>query len=264
MIRQPHAKCLNKQRQTGVKRGVAIEKLVAFGADEIDQRIGGGLTKCALHEVFAATGEDSSAAAAFASMIAMRACPAGQPMIWIRERRCNRHIGQLYAAGLAEFGIDPNDLVLVDAPDTLAVLRAGADIVKYGQVGAVVIEPRGKAPLLDLTASRRLSMAAATSGVLTLVLRVDAEPMPSAAQTRWQVAAAPSSPLAANAPGHPAFDIALLRHRGGVAGFEARLEWNRDTRSFAPLSGGVPAIPAFGADQAQPFDQRSFGHRKAA
>ena len=249
MIRQLHAKCLGKLHQTGVKRSAVVEKLVTFGIDAIDQRIGGGLKKCALHEVFAATAEDSSAAAAFASMIAMRASPPSRSIIWVRENRCGRHTGYLHAAGLRELGLDPNDLVLVDAPDTLAVLRAGADIVKCGQVGAVVIEPWGKAPLLDLTASRRLSMAAAASGVLTLVLRVGAEPVPSAAQTRWKVAAAPSSPLAANAPGHPAFNIALLRHRGGIVGFETCLEWNCDTRSFAPLSGGVPAVPALGADQ---------------
>jgi protein ImuA len=232
------------------QRHAVTETPVTFGVDGIDRRIGGGLAQRALHEVFAASVEDASAAAAFAVMTAMRGCPAGHPMLWVREARCGRRGGHLHAAGLAELGFDPGDLVLVEATDTLAVLRAGADIVKCGQVGAVVIEPWGKAPLLDLTASRRLSMAAAVSGVLTLVLRVDAEPMPSAAQTRWQVAAAPSSPLAAGAPGHPAFNIALLRHRGGIAGFEARVEWNRDTRSFAPLSGGLPAVPAIGADQA--------------
>ena len=225
------------------------DRVMTFGIDSIDRRLGGGLAHRALHEVFAASVEDASAAAAFAVMTAMRACPAGRPVLWVREERCGRRGGHLHVAGLAELGFDPGDLVLVEAQDTLAVLRAGADIVKCGQVGAVVIEPWGKAPLLDLTASRRLSMAAAVSGVLTLALRVDAQPMPSAAQTRWQVAAAPSSPLAANAPGHPAFDIVLLRHRGGIAGFEARVEWNRDIRSFAPLSGGVPAVPAVGADQ---------------
>jgi protein ImuA len=82
------------------------------------------------------------------------------------------------------------------------------------------------------------------------VLRVDADPVPSAAQTRWQVAAAPSLRLTADAPSHPAFDIALLRHRGGISGFETRLEWNRDTKSFAPISGGVPAAAFVGANQA--------------
>jgi protein ImuA len=246
MIRPP---CLQALRQQAVKHGALAGKPVTFGIDAIDNRIEGGLAQRALHEVFAASADDSSAAAAFAVMIAMRACPIHRPILWVRENRCGRQTGRLHAAGLAELGIDPSDLVLIDAPDTLAVLRAGADIVKCGQVGAVVIEPWGKAPSLDLTASRRLSMAAAASGVLTLVLRVDAEPMPSAAQTRWQVAAAPSFPLATNAPGHPAFNIALLRHRGGISGFETRLEWNSDTRSFAPLSSSVPAVPAFGEDQ---------------
>ena len=259
MIRSRPQNEISSSYQPAIGRSANAENAVTFGTDMIDLRIEGGLKAHALHEVFAASIEDGSAAAAFAIMLGMRACPVGRPILWVRENRCGRHTGHLHAAGLLDLGFDPDDLVLVDAPDALAVLRAGADIVKCGQVGAVVIEPWGKAPLLDLTASRRLSMAAAASGVLTLVLRVDAEPMPSAAQTRWQVAAAPSSPLAAGAPGHPAFDIALLRHRGGIAGFETRLEWNRDTRSFAPLSGGVPAVPAIGADQTQPYD-----HRKAA
>lgn len=229
---------------------------VTFGVEALDHRIGGGLVHHALHEVFAASSEDASAATGFAMMTAIRACPAGGPVLWVREQRCSRNSGQLHAPGLLELGLDPASLILVEAPDTLAALRAGAEIVKCGQVGAVVIEPWGKAPLLDLTASRRLSMAAAASGVLTLVVRVEAAPMPSAAQTRWQVASAPSSPLPAEAPGYPAFDITLLRHRGGIAGFETRVEWNRDTRSFAPLLGGIPAIPAVGADQAQLWPQR--------
>ena len=246
MIRPEYLQAL---RQQTVKQGALAGNRVTFGTDVIDSRVEGGLAQRALHEIFARSAEDGSAAAAFAVMISLRACPVGRPILWVRENRCGRQTGHLHAAGLAELGIDPSDLVLIDAPDTLAVLCAGADIVKCGQVGALVIEPWGKAPLLDLTASRRLSMAAAASGVLTLVLRMDADPMPSAAQTRWRVSAAPSFPLAANAPGYPAFNIALLRHRSGISGFETCLEWNSDTRSFAPLSGGVPAVPALGADR---------------
>lgn len=220
---------------------------VTFGMDEIDARLGGGLSARALHEFYAASLDDAAAAAGFCTMLAMRG-GGDRPTVWIREDCGIRQAGHLYAAGLVELGFDPATMVLIDVPDTRALLRAAADTVKCGQVGAVVVEPWGKAPLLDLTASRRLSMAAAATGVFTLMLRVDALPVPSAAQTRWQVAAAPSTALAANAPGYPAFDIMLLCHRGGVAGFEARLEWNRDRASFAPLSGGVPAAVAVGAD----------------
>ncbi len=247
MIRSLHRHSI--AQQAGFQ-AVVVGNPVTFGTGFIDNRLRGGFSQRALHEVYAASADDGSAAAAFAMMLVMRACPGGRPVIWVREGRCSGQGGRLHAAGLAELGFNAEDLILIEAHDTLAVLSAGADIVKCGQVGAVVIEPWGKAPLFDLTASRRLSMAAAASGVLTLALRVNAEPIASAAQTRWRIAAAASSPMAAGAPGHPAFDIALLRHRGGIAGFEARLEWNRDTRSFAPLSGGVPAVPALGANPA--------------
>jgi protein ImuA len=253
MIRSLRLDQLRALSAPTTRQSSGVETAVAFGVDSIDRRIAGGLTRRALHEVFAASPEDASAATGFALMMAMRASPAGRSLIWVREGQCGRMNGHLYATGLADLGFNPDDLVLVDAPDTLAALRAGADIVKCGQVGAVVIEPWGKALAFDLTASRRLSMAAAVSGVFTLVVRNGAAPMPSAAHSRWQVAGAPSTALAANAPGYPAFDISLLRHRGGVAGLEARVEWNRDTRSFAPLSGGVSATAALATD---PADQR--------
>lgn len=224
---------------------------VAFGIDAVDARLGGGIARAALHELFAAHAADAGAAAGFALMLALRGCADGKPVIWLREDRGCRMAGRLHAPGLAELGADPDALYLVGAPDTLALLRAGVDIARCGAVGAVVIEPWGKAPALDLTASRRLAMAAAASGVMTLVLRVDAQPGPSAAQTRWRVASAASTPLGGDAPGLPAFDISLLRHRGGIAGFDARMEWNRDERCFrTPLSGGVPAVPALGTGAA--------------
>jgi protein ImuA len=247
MIRALALKPVNPKPSTLVVR--SLLPCVTFGVDALDARLGGGLARGALHEFYAAAVEDSSAAAAFAVALALRDTLSGRPVVWVRESQCASRAGHLYAAGLVELGFDPDDLVLIDAPDTRAVLRAAADIVKCGEVGAVVVEPWGKAPLLDLTASRRLSMAAAVSGVLTLMLRVDAQPVPSAAQTRWQVAAAPSSLLAANAPGNPAFDIALLRHRGGISGFETRLEWNRDTKCFAPVSGGLSADAVVGAGE---------------
>lgn len=241
------------RRLTAAVRSDEAVSRVTFGVATIDDRLGGGLVREGLHEVFADSAEQGSAAAGFVLMLTLRACPTGRPVIWIREKRCARHYGHLHAPGFAELGFDPDDLILVEADDTLAVLRAAADAVKCGPVGAVVIEPWGKATAYDLTASRRLSMAAKVSGVMTFAVRAGADPLPSAAHTRWQVAAAPSSPLPADAPGHPAFDIALLRHRGGVAGFETRLEWNRETRCFAPLPGRLPAVPAVGTDQASLF-----------
>lgn len=232
---------------------------VGFGIPDIDERLGGGLAQAGLHEAYASSESDGTATSAFAAMLAIRAMNTGKSLLWLREDRGVRNAGRLHAPGLAELGCDPAHVILVTASDTLGLLRAAADAVKCTQVGAVVIEPWGKAPVLDLTASRRLAMSASASGVFTMMVRTGAEPTPSAAQTRWQVAAVPSLALPANAPGFPAFEINLLRHRGGVAGFSVRLEWNRDTTSFgryyAPLPRSSFAASALGTDQA---------HRQAA
>jgi protein ImuA len=224
-----------------------------LGAALIDAKLRGGIERAALHEVFARDPDDGSAAAAFSAMLAARACAASRPVLWVRGKASTR----LHAPGLAELGIDPGSVLLVAAPDTQSALRAGNDIVACPGIGAVVIEVDGRAPMLDLTATRRLSLAAARSGVLALVLRTGAEPAPSAARTRWSVASAPSLQLAGDAPGQPAFDIALVRNRYGLAGFEARVEWNRDKRSFrdAPLSGAAPAVPGFGTGAALGSDR---------
>ncbi|MFM9852951.1 MAG: ImuA family protein [Sphingomonadaceae bacterium] len=225
----------------------------ALGAPSLDARLGGGLVLAALHEVFSGDEGDESAAAAFALMLAMRGCVVGKPIMWVREDRTERRCGRLYGPGLVELGLDPDHFFLVNAPDELSVLRAGADIVKCGAVGAVVIEPFGKARTLDLTATRRLSLAAAQSGVMALLLRVGAEPSASAAQTRWQVRAGPSRALEGNAPGITALRLSLLRHRAGLPAFDMDVEWDRDQQTFTEpsLSRAVPAAPAFGADQAR-------------
>lgn len=218
-------------------RVAAVAAIVATGAAACDARLGGGLARAALHEVYGGP-DDGGAAAAFALLVALRA-GGGKPLLWVGEDRGERRDGRLYPPGLGEIGVDPDRIVLTIAPDTIALLRAAADIVRCPAVGALVLAPQSAARL-DLTASRRLAFAAAASGVTTLIVRTG-EPVPSAAQTRWRVTSAPSRRLAANAPGSPVFDVSLLRHRGGIAGFDARMEWDRDRRAFAdpPRSSGA-------------------------
>jgi protein ImuA len=224
---------------------------VAFGAEALDARLRGGLLRGALHEVYASHALDVASAAAFALLLAWRASE-GKPILWVREEASARLKGKPYGLGLVELGMPPDTLLLVNAPNCIAALRAGADIARYGAVGVVIIEPIGKAPALDLTASRRLSLAAGQTGVMTLLLRTGVEPVPSAAHTRWQVASAPSTTLPGYAPGLPSFEVKLLRHRSGIASVETRLEWNRDRQLFSqpPLSSGVSAAIIGGADQA--------------
>ncbi|MEP7349713.1 MAG: hypothetical protein ABI668_07135 [Sphingorhabdus sp.] len=214
----------------------------------MDSRLHGGLMRNALHEVFAAQGEDVAPASAFALLLALRLHLPGQRIFWVAEEKQDRTTGRIYPPGLAGLGADPAHMVIVRTVSMLDALRAAADIIRSKAASAVILEAHGSAKMIDLTSSRRLALAAADAGALALLVRGDATPMPSAASSRWQVRSAPSEPLAANAPGFPAFDISLLRHRGGIHPFEARIMWDHEQRIFhdAPLSGGLSAIVSGG------------------
>jgi protein ImuA len=217
--------------------------LVPLGEAQLDQALGGGLRADGVHEFHAAEPLDAAGAVGFALLVArLRRDLDGRPLIWARQ---DDALGLPYGPGLVELGIDPDAVTLLALPDGKALLRAALDCVRDGAAAAVLLELHGRQPLLDLTATRRLALAGAESETMVLLARSAAPPTPSAAHTRWQVAAAPSQPLAANAPGFPAFALTLLRRRGGREGLSITLEWNRDTVSFReqpPLPGAVPAL----------------------
>lgn len=230
---------------------------LALGPEAADQMLGGGLRIDGLHEIHAAGNGDTPAALGFALLIAhLRGGADGRPIVWARERRGAASRIRPYGPGLADLGIDPAVIALLHLPDGRAVLRAGLDAVRDGSASAVLIDVQGRQPLLDLTATRRLTLAAAETDTTALIVRDHAAPNPSAAHTRWHVAAAPSAALEADAPGAPAFALTLTRQRGGREGARFLLEWNRDTGCFIdrpdrprpatmPLSGAV-AAPATG------------------
>ena len=225
----------------------ALRRLAAeAGTTQADPRpadawLAEGLQRAQLHEVYAAEPEDGPAALGFAVAVAVAA--GALPVLWVRTEADERQAGRLHASGLTELGLPPGALLLALVADEAALLRTAADAARCAGLGALILESRGRAPGFDLTATRRLMLSAEASGVTVLSVRIGAEPAPSAAATRWGVAAAPSTPLEADAPGGPAFDIELLRRRGGPAGARWRVEWNRDATSFtqAPLAGaGLP------------------------
>ena len=224
----------------------------ATGHDGIDRWLGGGLSRGRLHEIVVGEDEDAGAAAGFGAMLALRA-GEGRPLLWLRAEAAERRGGALYAGGLVELGIDVRAVVLGMVADDAALLKAANDTARCAGVGALVVEAWGDPRALDLTATRRLMLAAEASGVTVLLLRIAAAETPSVADTRWRVASAPSLPIAdgsrQGAPGNPAFEIELLRRRAGPAGVTWRVEWNRERRTFqeldrAPLSGAVLPVAA--------------------
>lgn len=203
---------------------------VSTGHDRVDAALGGVLARGQLHELFAAGAADTASVMAFAAMLGQR---LGGAVVWLREEQAERRT-RLHMPGFSELGFNPALLHLGLLPDADAVLRAGADVLRCCDVGVAVIELWRNPRNLSLTTTRRFQLAVEASGVTALLLRIDAQPSPSAAATRWSVRSIASRPLAANAPGHPAFELELLRQRGGGRG-HWRLEWDRDTRSFHDL-----------------------------
>lgn len=233
----------------GRQRATAKLPPLAFGHAPLDAWLDGGLKRAQLHEIFAESADDSGSAAAFATMLSLIAQDGDQPVLWLRTTDAARRGGHIHAAGLAELGGNPASLLLAVVPDALALLRASVDALRCGGLAAVIGECWGNPRQFDLVASRRLTLAAERTGVPALMLRLNAKPSPSTADTRWSVRSAPSRALEAKAPGYPTLDLTLLRRRGGPADRSWRVEWQREQRRFRkpPLSGAVLPVPVGGA-----------------
>jgi protein ImuA len=230
----------------------AAQQLLSLGSPSVDERLRGGIARNGLHELAGEAQGDNVAASAFALMLALRLPETGQRIFWIIDET-RQPSDRLYPHGIAELGGDPAMLLLIRAANVRDALRATADCIKSKAAGAVILEAQGSSRSIDLTATRRLALGAAEAGVLALLVREGAGAVASAAMTRWQIGSAPSQPLPADAPGLPAFDLHLLRHRSGIAPFKARVIWDHASRSFhdAPLSGRLSAAVTGGAvDQA--------------
>ncbi|HKT86346.1 MAG TPA: hypothetical protein VJQ77_09700 [Novosphingobium sp.] len=222
------------------KFGESAARRLAHCVDRAVPALQGGK----LHEIHADR-YDQAAALAFALCRSGKG-KAGAALL---ARRRTRSQAVINGDGLALLGFDPACLTIVDADGELDLLRAGLEAARCPGVDLVLLETKGRFAGYDLTASRRLALAAERSRSCVIVLRHDAQPRPSAAWTRWDIASAPSLALEADAPGHPAIEARLLRWQGGPAGRHWRLEWDIDHGTFrnaaspAPLPGALVSLP---------------------
>ena len=132
-----------------------------FGVASIDKVLpGGGLALGALHEVAGGRNGaiDGAAAALFAAGIAAR---TRGKVLWCVTRQ------DLFAPALAQAGLLPGRVVYVEAGDEASVLACFEEGLRHGGLGAVVAE----LARLPMTASRRLQLAAETSGAIGIAIR---------------------------------------------------------------------------------------------
>ena len=196
----------------------AAERSLPLGIEAIDQALPtGGIRLGALHEA-ASTGPDTEHAAAATLFIAGILARLDGPVLWVLRQ------ADLFAPGLAAAGLQPNRVVFAEAgKDVLPVMEEG---LRHAGLVAVVAEHTGR---LSLVASRRLQLAAEQAGILAILIRRSpafddpALNEPTAAATRWRIAALPSPPVLAHAPDTPGLGRALwrvdlTRCRGGEPG----------------------------------------------
>src|SRR5271155_5415294 len=162
--------------------------------------------------------------------------------------------GALYGPGLVAHGLPLSRLVFVRAPDATLAFWAIEEALKCG-APAVVVGEIWSLKGYSLAASRRLLLAARKGRTPALLILASAygraERLSSAAETRFEIAAAPSArtPAAAgpDLPGPFACGARLIKSRLARAGpegpfqaFDAerviRLEWRSEDMTFQDLA----------------------------
>jgi protein ImuA len=214
---------------------------IPLGFAEADGALNGGLARGALHEVFSAGGHEATATG-FAAGLAARVAN-GKPILWIRQDFAGLEFGEIAATGLLELGIDPSRFLVLRVAHAEDALRAASDALTCSALGAVMIEVVGEHKVLDLKASRRLTLGAAETNVTALLLRFNAVPDASSAETRWTIRAARSNEQDENW-GMPRFDAELVRNRHGRTRHWV-MEWCCDDAIFREAAdrGAVVSAP---------------------
>lgn len=165
-----------------------------------------------------------------------------KPSLWIGERMVAREAGLPHAAGLADYGLRPGEL-LYAMPKRLedALWLADAALTSRS-FAAVMLEVGGNPRGFGLTESRRLSLKAKSAGGLLLLMRQGGEEEASSASLRLRIETAPAAArhlpdgsMLGGSIGHPVFRLVPEKTRlGGPR--ELILEWNRDDRQFYPAA----------------------------
>jgi protein ImuA len=219
--------------------------VLALGLPEVDAALQGGLARGAVHELAPSPASPPGAVTGFALALAARATGDGRSALWIQTDFAAIEAGMPYGPGLDLFGLPLRHLLILRVARPLDLLWAFEEALKSRSLAAVLAELPESGAAADLTATRRLTLAARAGGGLGLLLRHRPCPLATAAMTRWQVAAAVSQPDAYGGLGRTTFDLSLSKNRRGRSGRWTAC-WSHDERSFVPPALSFPVAAAAG------------------
>ncbi len=237
----------------------------------LDRALGGGLAGDGLHEIVPATPGDGAAAMGFALALAARFMAEHSAAgLILAEDFALRETGALHGPGLVAYGLELSRLVFVRAPNAPALFLAMEEELKSGAPGVVVGE-LWSLKKYDLAVSRRLLLAARAGRAPALLVQASAygaaDRISSAAETRFEISAAPSAHLPSagggrGLPGPPAFAARLVKARlssaeGPPPGLDVgkiiRLTWHSEDKiwrsedeQFVEPTVSLPLVAASG------------------
>ncbi|WP_074443613.1 ImuA family protein [Saliniramus fredricksonii] len=232
-----------------------------------------------MHEILAEEAGDCGAAHGFALALALR-LNRGGAMLWIQEERARAEDGAPYPQGIAMMAgktmagnsmagraFDPARIIMLRTRDARSTLWAMEQGLRCPGLDTVLAEVTGLAGACDLTASRRLVLAAREGGATGLLVQAGSGArdlkIASAARTRWLIGAHQSRRGLAGEPGRAAWRLHLARHRGGREGRWLR-EWDHEHGRFSAIGAGEGAAAArSGASQALSGDLPALSRERA-
>ncbi|WP_291005477.1 hypothetical protein [Hoeflea sp.] len=253
-ILNAHTRAQQARAYAAVSGTEQVSPPLALGASAVDHCLDGGLACGGLHEVRAGLARDIGAAAGFALGLAARAMQGDRAdhvgrrgIVWVSDPAARIDGGGLFPAGLAQYGLDPSSLTLVEPGDLQGAMWAADEAAGCTGLAALIFQIKGNPARFDITATRRLMLRARGSGVLALVLRQSGGEEASAAATRWHVTTELSGAddIYQRGVGAMRLSLTLERNRAGRTG-QWLLAWNPKVRVFdhaAPHPDRQPANP---------------------
>lgn len=227
---------------------------VETGVPAIDGMLGGGLQRGTIHELLPKAPLDIGSAAGFAFGLAACAQQREQHTLYIQHDFTMQEAGRPYLPGLKLAGFNGDALIYLHVPRPEDVLWAMGEALKCRGFSAVIAEFPSHVRVLDLTATRRLVLAAQEGMGFGVLLRHSGSIEPNAATTRWLVSAAPSRPDEFGEIGKAHFHLDLVKNRFGPSA-NWTVMWHPHERKFAlpALSGGLARTFADRPHRARPF-----------
>lgn len=240
----PEALARLRQSMENIQHYQCDNAPLPLGLRRADALLGGGLALGTLHEVSPAAPLHLGAASGFVLALAALAGKdtggIGRETLLIQTDMARFEAGAPYGLGLDLLGLPARRLLVLRARRPIDALFAMEEALKCRALASVIAELPDDAA--DLTATRRLSLAARSHDGLGLLLRHRSTSAPSAAMSRWEVAAASGARDAYGGLGTTAFQLSLVKNRRGPCG-RFRVAWSHHECAFVPADPVAVAAP---------------------